>query len=96
MKREEPKSQEDGLRQPWRKRKVRPKAGVGETGLRLSHLRLRASCRRHLGKPCREPATLSGQGPEPGLWSACWAQGPSGPACGSGSLTPGVSRESRD
>lgn len=91
-----PKSQEDRLRQPWRKRKVRPKVGVGEVGLPHSHLRLTASCWRHLLKPCGEPGSLPGQRPELGLRLACQTQGTSGPACGSGSLTPGLSWESRD
>lgn len=53
---------------------------------------LRASCQRHLLKLC----TVSGQEPEPGLRLACQTQGTSGPACGSSSLTPGLSWESRD
>lgn len=66
-----PRSREDRLRRPWRKRKVRPKVGVGEMGIPLHHLHLRASCR---------PSPPS-QGREPARW-ACQPQGPLGLSVG--------------
>lgn len=91
MERDSPRSQEDRPGQPRRKRKVRPKAGVGEMGIPLRHLHLRASCRRPLLKACREAGSLSGRGLSgPGGPASLGAPGP---ACGSASLTPGLSWE---
>lgn len=73
------------------------KAWVGGAGHpSLRRLLLWASCWGHLSRPLGEPGPVLWQGPEPDLRSAFQTQGTSRPACGSASLTSGLSWESRD